>query len=59
MRADTFLERIQKKPTKKLNNSDVQTVLLQDIKSLLEQQVKLLDKNAKSIENSWWKKVFR
>jgi len=67
MKAESYLERIQRKPDKKLNNSDIQTLLLYDIKIVLEQQVTLLEKLTEQTESSgdsidslkWWQKVFR
>ena len=68
MKADTFLERIEKKPEKKLNNSDVQTLLPYDIKILLEQNNQLLAQSIGETDSSgqpdaedkrWWQRLFR
>lgn len=54
MKAESFLEKIQKKPEKRISNADVQTLLLQDIKSLLEKI-----SGDKKLSNSWFKRIFK
>jgi hypothetical protein len=66
MKAETFLERIEKKPVKKLSNNDAMVLLLYDLKVILEQQVTLLEKLTSEVESSgdsrdslkWWQKIF-
>lgn len=66
MKPETFLERIELKPQKKLNNSDVQTILLHDIKLELERTNILLAGLTPGVKASgspadgkkWWKKIF-
>lgn len=67
MKAETYLERIEKKPIKKICNADVQTLLLYDIKLLLEQNNQLLAQSIGETDSSgqpdapektWWQRIF-
>ena len=68
MKSETFLERIEKKPEKKLNNLDATVLLLYDIKLALEAQTELLKKIAEETDSSgepgndslkWWQRIFK
>lgn len=68
IQAESFLEKIENKPTKRLSNSDVTVLLLYDIKLLLEQQNQLIAQQINEVDSSgqpdapdkkWWERIFR
>jgi len=67
MKAETFLERIERKPVKKQSNNDAMVLLLYDIKLLMQQQNELLSRLAGEADSSgqpaaddkrWWERIF-
>lgn len=56
MKENLFIERIEKKPRNKITNQDTMTLLMYDIRNLLEQLVK--DKN-KEPASGWFRKIFK
>ena len=68
IQSETFLEKIRRKPEKRLSNSDISTLLLYDIKILLEQNNQLLAQSIGEVDSSgqpdapdkkWWQRIFR
>jgi hypothetical protein len=59
MKPELIIERINSKPERKISNSDLQLLLLIDIKNLLEKLVSDSGKPETVKAESWFKKVFK